>query len=200
MRRALCGTRQVSWLWQNAVVRALKALDFVHLVVVPCTYFHEAWDMALTYHGDDFRVPGYAGRGTCSTRRRELSGSYRARIPGRGPILEEVCVVDGFRWHGDPVKVGQFISLMGSAGSRSLAVLCTKARGHGRPDADRELEGSVMELAMDQPDLQFSLKTVMSTIAKPLEITQSRLRQIARYLEDKPVLEHVYAENSQKTH
>ena len=26
----------------------------MHLVVVPCTYFHNAWDMTLTNHGDDF--------------------------------------------------------------------------------------------------------------------------------------------------
>ena len=24
----------------------------MHLVVVPCRYSHEAWDMALTYYGD----------------------------------------------------------------------------------------------------------------------------------------------------
>ena len=54
LRRAVYGTRQASWLWQRAVDRALEELDFVHLVVVPCTYFHEAWDMALTYHGDGF--------------------------------------------------------------------------------------------------------------------------------------------------
>ena len=42
LRRALYGRRQASWLWQKAVDRALKELHFVHLVVVPCTYFHEA--------------------------------------------------------------------------------------------------------------------------------------------------------------
>ena len=50
-RRALYGTRQASKLWQKTVDRALKELDFGHLVVVPCTYSHEAWDMALTRHG-----------------------------------------------------------------------------------------------------------------------------------------------------
>ena len=50
-------------------------------------------------------------------------------------------------WHGDPAKVGQFIALMESAGCRSSAVPGTKAMCHGRRDADRELEGSVMKLA-----------------------------------------------------
>ena len=89
--------------------------------------------------------------------------------------------VDGFVWHGDPAKVGQFIGLMETAGFRPSAFLGTKATGHGQRDADRELQCSVLKLAqrasgliiiisMDRPDLQFSSKTVMSTVAKPLEI------------------------------
>ena len=69
-------------------------------------------------------------------------------------------------------------------------------------DADRELECSVMKLAQrvsglimyiskDRPDLQFSSKTVMITIAKPQEITKLRLQKIARYLQNKPGLEYV---------
>ena len=46
--------------------------------------------------------------------------------------------VDGFVWHGDPAKVGQFIALRETAGC--------EATGHGRRDADQELEGSVMVL------------------------------------------------------
>ena len=79
-----------------------------------------------------------------------------------------------------------------------------QSNGHGRRDTDRELEGSVMKLAqrasgpimyinMDWSDLQFSAQTVMSTIAEPLEISKSPFWKIAWYLEDKPVLDYVYA-------
>ena len=50
-----------------------------------------------------------------------------------------------------------------------------------------------MFVSMGRPSLQFSSKTVTSTIAKPPEITKSRLGKIARYLEDKPALECVHA-------
>ena len=87
--RALYGTLQAIWLWQKAVDRALKELDVVHLVV------------ALGTHGsDDFlsegepELPGYAGRGSCTILRREVSGSYWVRIPGRKTIPQEVCVVE----------------------------------------------------------------------------------------------------------
>ena len=42
--------------------------------------------------------------------------------------------------------------------------------------------GLKVYISMDWPDLQFIAKTVMSTIAKPLKITKSRLRKIAMYL------------------
>ena len=134
-------------------------------------------------------MPGYVGRGTCSILRREVLGSYWPRIPGRGAIRYVSWSVEGSVWYGDPAKVGQFIALMEPTGCRSSAVPGTKATGHGRRDADQELEGSAVKLAqrasgpimyirMERPDLQFSSKTVMSTIAKPLEITKSRLRKI----------------------
>ena len=44
-------------------------------------------------------------------------------------------------WHGDLAKVGQFIVLMDTPGCRSSAVAGTTATGHGRRDADQELEG-----------------------------------------------------------
>ena len=57
----------------------------------------------------------------------------------------------------------------------------------------QQASGLIKYISMDRPDLQFSSKTVMSTIAKPPEIRKSRLRKIARHLEDKPVLEYVCA-------
>ena len=133
--------------------------------------------MALTYR-EWSAAPGYAGRGTCSVLRRGVSGSYWGSIPGRGRLLKRFVSwsVDRFVWHVDPAKVGRCIS----------AVSGTKATGHGR-----WASGLIMSISMDQPDLQFNSKMVMSTIAKLLEITKSRLRKIARYLEDKPVLEYV---------
>ena len=52
--------------------------------------------------------------------------------------------------------------------------------------------GLIVYISMDRPDPQSSPTTVMSTIAKLVEITRSRLRKIAQYLEDKPVLECVH--------
>ena len=147
LRRALYGGRQASWLWQKAVDRALKELDLVHLVVVPCTYFHEAWDMALTYHGDDFMSesePEYQ-----DLLDEELARYFDVKRLGRiglGFRAEERFLkrfvswsVQGFVWHGDPAEVGQFIALMETTRCRSSAVLGTKATGHGRRDADQEV-------------------------------------------------------------
>ena len=75
---------------QKAVDRALKELEFVHLVVGLCNSFQEVWNMALTNDGRA-QVPGCAGRGTCSVLGREVSGSQRSGIPGRGRSFKRKC-------------------------------------------------------------------------------------------------------------
>ena len=54
-------------------------------------------------------------------------------------------------------------------------------------------------MSMDQPDLQFSSKTVMGTIGKLVVITEARLRMISRYLDDKRVLEYLHGYQSEVT-
>ena len=74
-----------------------EGLNLVHLVVVPCTYFHEAWDMALTYHGDDFMSESVNQDLLDEGLARYFDvkrGSYRARVPGRGAISQDVFVVE----------------------------------------------------------------------------------------------------------
>ena len=128
------------------------------------------------------------------------------RFRAEGRLLKRYVwwSVEGFVWHGDPSKVGQLIALMETVGCRSSSVLGTKQTVHGRRDAEQELEGSatklaqrasglIMYISMDRHDLRFRSTTMMSTTPKRLEITKSRLRKVARYLEDTPVPEHVYA-------
>ena len=137
MRRALYGTRQMSWLWQKAVDRALQELDVVHHLVVPCTYFREAWDMALTYHGDYFMSesePQYQDMldgGLARYFDLKCLGRIGPGFRAEGRFLKRSVSwsVEGFVWHGDPAKVGQFIALMEIAGCRSSAVPGTKATG-----------------------------------------------------------------------
>ena len=50
-----------------------------------------------------------------------------------------------------------------------------------------------MYTGMDQPDLQFSPKTVMGKIARPA----ARFRKFSRYLEDERVLEYLDGKHSE---
>ena len=93
---------------------ALKERKFVHLVVVPFTYFHEAWDMALTYHGDGFlseSEPEYQDMLDDGLGWYFFDVKCLGRI-GSGFLDEERFFkryvswsVGGFVWHGDPAKV-----------------------------------------------------------------------------------------------
>ena len=77
MRRALYGTQQANWLSHKAVDRALKELEFVHLVVVPCTYFeaHAAVGLARceiekAFGGGSFERGNGGFAGLCEHRAR----------------------------------------------------------------------------------------------------------------------------------
>ena len=206
LRRALYGGRQASWLWQKAVDRAVKELNLAHLVVVPCTYFHEAWDMALTYHGDDFMSeskPGFAGRGTCSILRREaILGRTGPGYPGRGAIPQEVFVVERPRvrvarrssegWSVHCADGNHWMSILSNSWDQSNGPRSARCRSGGGGQCDEVGSAGVRaHHAHQHGPARSAVQTVMSTIAKLLEITKPRLRKTARYLEDKPVLEYV---------
>ena len=59
--------------------------------------------------------------------------------------------------------------------------------------------GLTMKISMNRPDLQFSSKTVMSTIAQPVVVTDSRLRNFSECLEDTRVLEYLCGCQSEVT-
>ena len=107
--------------------------------------------------------------------------------------------VDVFVWHGDLAT-----ALMANGGCRSSAVLWNQSNGPrsarcglgagGQCDAVGSAGIRAHHVHQQgQADLQFSSKSVMSTIAKLVEITRSRLRKISQYLEDQPVLEFLHA-------
>ena len=167
--------------------------------------------MALTYHGDDFLLesePEYQDMlddGLARYFDVKCLGRIGPGFRAEGRFLKRYVSwsVDGFVWHGDLVKVGQSIALMETAGCRSSAVPGSKATGHGRRDVGsvtklaQPASSLMMYISTDGSDLQFSSKTVTPTSAKPPEITKSRVRKIARYMEDKPVLECVCAYQSE---
>ena len=141
----------------------------------------------------------------------KVSGSHWTRIPGRGRFFQR-CVswsVDGFEWQGDPLKVRQVVALMETAGCRSSAVPGTKATGQGRRDADGELEGSVVKFSAGV-GAHYAHQHGSARSAAQLEDGdehdcegsgghESRLRKIARHLEDSPAVEYVYGYQSEVT-
>ena len=107
---------------------------------------------------------------------REVSGSHWSWILGRGRLLKRICVVDRrerSESHGDPAKVEQFITQMGTAGVSSRCLFlepkrrtkddATRTRGSGSNAYEVGTAGirAHLYIGMDRPDLQSSSKTVM---------------------------------------
>ena len=92
----------------------------MHLVVVLYTYFHEAWDVALTNHGADIlpqSEPEYAGRGTCLGRMAPgfVDEGLASRGMCRGASMG-LCGSDGNIWMRRGLEAGGQCDGVSSAG------------------------------------------------------------------------------------
>ena len=165
--------------------------------------------MALTYHGDDFMSESKP-RGTCSILRREAFGSYWAWVPGRGAIPQEVFVVERSRvrvarrssegWSVHCADGNHWMSILSSSWDQSNGPRLARCRSGGGGQCDEVGSAGVRAHHVHQHGpARSAVQTVLRTIAKLLEMTKSRVRKTARYLEDKPVLENVMSTRARWT-
>ena len=117
----------------------------MHLVVVPCTYFHETSDMTLAFHGDHFLSEskpqhqdmldeGLARYFDVKCLRRVGPGF---RVKWRFLKTYVSWSAERFVWHGDPAKVDQLGQHSGGNCQMStLGCSWNQSLGHGRRDAD----------------------------------------------------------------
>ena len=113
--------------------------------------------MALTYHGDNVlsdSVPvlGYAGQGTCSILRREVSGWYRPGFRAEERVLKRYL-----SWSVQRVRVarrsGEGWAAHRADGNCWMPINSSswnQSNGRGRRDADRDEVGSAGVCAREQ--------------------------------------------------
>ena len=169
--------------------------------------------MALTYHGDDscrrvsqntrivldeglaryFDVKCLGGIGPGSGAEGRFLKRYvfverrRVRVARRSGEGWAVHCADGHSW------MSIFQQFLEPEQRATVVVMRTRSWQGSVMKLPQRASGLITHISMDRPELPFSSKTVMSTIAKPLEVTKSRLQKIARYLKDNPVLQYVCA-------
>ena len=110
--RCVYGTRDAGKLWEDSYTQVLESMGFKAGLSNPCVFHHEARDISLVVHGDDFTALGNDDQLTWYEE--ELQKSFEVKIRGRlgegcpGPqeirILNRVVTIDehGLQYEADP--------------------------------------------------------------------------------------------------
>ena len=125
--------------------------------------------------------------------------------PGRsstGKVLKRVVhwSGDGFTKEADPRLILKQINMLNLSGGQGALTPGGKAIGRDVRDSDCELEYSEAKLvqavagleqyiALDRPDIAYSVKTALQQMSKPTKLMQLRVVRVGRYLKNNPRLE-----------
>ena len=106
---------------------------------------------------------------------------------------------DGFTWEADPRLSGKLLKLLNLTEGKGATVPCAKDIGKDDRDVNSELEfaeakivqaaaGLEQYIALDRPDIAYSVKTALQQMSKPAKLMTLRVIKVAGYLKSNPRL------------
>ena len=158
-------------------------------------------------HGDDFVA--VAEDDHLNFLERVLENSMEIKRVGRigpgrssaGKVLKRVVswTGDGFTWEADPRLLGKLLKLLNLTEGKGATVPGAKDVGKDDRDVNNELEyaeakvvqaaaGLEQYIALDRPDIAYSVKTALQQMSKPTKLMKLRIIKVARYLKSNPRL------------
>ena len=207
LNRALYGTRMASRCFGKLVGEVLKDAQFGTITIVPNTYHHPQRDIDTVVHGDDFVA--VAEDEHLDYFERVLENSMEIKRVGRtgpgrssaGKVLKRVVswTGDGFTWEADPKLLEKLLTLLNMTGGKGATVPGAKDIGKDDRDVNSELQdaeakivqaaaGLEQYIALDRPDIAYSVKTALQQMSKPTKLMMLRVIKVARYLKSNPRL------------
>ena len=211
LRKAMYGTRKAAQAWQEYVANVFKRNGWVRIAIAAGAYYEPTMDMTSAVHGDDVITEGESE--ALDELDRQLSADMDVKCLGRvGPDgVEELTYLKrtvrwtgrGFAWMGDGKHIQRAVDLLGVGDSKPAGTPGSKATGKGLRDALEPLEGPEAKLfqcvaglvnfvAVDRPDVQFSVKVILADMTRPLVISMFRLKRLVRYLHGRRELWWMY--------
>ena len=164
-------------------------------------------DIDTVVHGDDFVAVAEDDQLDFFERVLENSMEIKrvGRIgPGRssaGKVLKRVVswTGDGFTWEADPRLSRKLLKLLNLTEWKGATVPGAKDIGKDDRDVNSELEyaeakivqaaaGLEQYIALDRPDIAYSVKTALQQMSKPTKLMKLRVIKVARYLKSNPRL------------
>ena len=207
LSRALSGTRMASRCFGKLVSEVLRDAQFETVAIVPNTYHHPQRDIDTVVHGDDFVA--VAEDDQLDHFERVLENSMEIKRVGRigpgrssaGKVLKRVVswTGGGFTCEADPKLSEKLLKMPNLTRAKGVTVPGAKDTGKDDRDVNIELEdaeakvvqaaaGLEQYIALDRPDIAYSVKTALQQMSKPTKLMKLRVTKGARYLKSNPRL------------
>ena len=204
---SLYGTRDAAQNWSKEYTAFLEGIGFVKGGASPCNFVHEARELYLSCHGDDFTTTG--PKSGVEWLEKQFRGRYEIKVKtiGYAKDLEKEARIlnrtirfaeDAVEYEPDRRHADLIIREFFPQGAKPAA---TPGTDIGRSEKDRMcsaemnkadarrfrgLAARINYLAMDRTDLQYSAKTVAKSMATPREADWATMKRVAKYLVGAP--------------
>lgn len=211
LQKAMYGTRRAGQLWQEFLASVFESNGWTRIIVAAGVYYEPRLDITCVIHGDDFLAEGEAE--TLVVFDAQLQAAMDVKILAKvgagaatsGRYLKRTIEWDGraFYWKPDGKHVARLIEMLGLTGAKPSDTPGTKATAASMRDALEPLTGANLALfpqaaelvnyiAVDRPDIQYSVKNVLADMHAPCQRSMARLKRIGRYLIDRSALAWMY--------
>ena len=216
---SMYGTRDAAQNWGEECANTMKSIGFEQGTASPCTFSHADRGLRCYIHGDDFVTIGKDL--DLKWMQKELEKVYEIKTQVLGPGKEDsqqVRVLNriltwgsgGISYEADPRHAEIAVKELNLVDAKGVVTPGTKEEGTTKADREDKLaanetslyRGQVARLnylAVDRPDIAFSVKELARTMSSPSKGCQEKLKRLGRYLVSKPraVLEFPWQEPQQ---
>ena len=205
LKHWLYGFRPTAAAWENHYAEKLQSEGFSRGLATPVSFYHEANDVSLVVHGDDFTFVGEDREldWVEGLMKRWYEVKVRARLgPDETDDKEATLLGRVVRWNSwgisceaDPKHRKLVLEALGlEEDSKSLVMPGTKeddkvaaqdeaeAKGPGENTKFRAIAARLNYMASDMPDIQFSCKEACRDMASPTSQSWAKIKRIGRYL------------------
>ena len=176
-------------------------------IASPCNFSHEARDINLTVHGDDFLVAG--SREDCNWLREKMKKKYELKFNMLGPegdCDKEIRILNrvirwtkyGIEYESDQRHADTIVDELDLGNAKPVSTPgVTELKEAGNGSSVEELTGSQVTkfrsiaarlnfLALDRADIQYAAKCICKYMSKPTQGSWDLLKRAGRYLKGTP--------------
>ena len=202
LRLSLYGTRDAAQNWQREYTRFLISLGFRRGRASPCNFWHEARDITLTCHGDDFFI--VASDEELEWIITQLKRKYEIKSQKLGPRKEDLKEIrflnrtvrwkrEGIEYEPDQRHSDLLVRDLGLEGAKPLSTPGTAELENEDEDVNdktddkddnrfRRLAARLNYLSLDRADLQVASKSVSRYMSSPTAKAWRLIKRVGRYL------------------